>query len=116
MSSLPRPRLGEVWSVTSGPVRGHERGRGRTGLVISNDLFNRTSHTLCILVPLTRTDRGIPSHLPLHPPEGGLRAVSFLLCERAKSLSVTRLHRRLGMVDQSTMECVQAMVGRFIDR
>ncbi len=116
MVSLPRPRVGEVWSVTLDPVRGHEQGGVRPALVISNDLFNRTPHSFCILVPLTRTDRGIPSHLPLHPPEGGLRAVSFLLCEQAKSLSVHRLHRRLGVVDQSTVERAQAMVGMFIDR
>ncbi|MEJ7762366.1 MAG: type II toxin-antitoxin system PemK/MazF family toxin [Thermomicrobiales bacterium] len=116
MNSLPRPRLGEVWSVTFDPVRGHEQGGVRPGLVISNDLFNRTPHTMCILVPLTRTNRDIPSHLPLHPPEGGLRAVSFMLCEQAKSLSVTRLHRRLGAVDRATVERVQAMVGLFIDR
>ncbi|MGH2559876.1 MAG: type II toxin-antitoxin system PemK/MazF family toxin [Thermomicrobiales bacterium] len=113
---LPRPRLGEVWSVTFDPVRGHEQGGVRPGLVISNDRFNRTPHTFCILVPLTRTDRGIPSHIPVHPPEGGVRDVSFVLCEQAKSLSVSRLHRRLGTVDPSTAERVQAMVGLFIDR
>ena len=116
MNPLPRPLLGEVWSVTFDPVRGHEQGGVRPGLIISNDLFNRTPHTFCILVPLSRTNRGIPSHVPVHPPEGGLRDVSFVLCEQVKSLSVSRLHRRLGMVDQSTVERVQIMVGMFIDR
>lgn len=116
MRSLPRPRLGEVWSVTFDPVRGDEQGGMRPGLVISNDRFNRTPHTFCILVPLTRTDRGIPSHIPIQPPEGGLRDVSFVLCEQVKSLSVSRLHRRLGTVEQSTVERVQAMAGLFINR
>ena len=116
MSSLPRPRLGEVWSVTFDPVRGHEQAGVRPGLVISNDPFNRTPHTFCILAPLTRINRDIPSHIPVHPPEGGLRDVSFVLCEQVKSLSVSRLHRRLGTVEQSTVERVQAMVGAFIDR
>lgn len=116
MRSLPQPRLGEVWSVTFDPVRGHEQGGMRPGLVISNDRFNRTPHTLCILVPLTRTDRGLPSHISIHPPEGGVRDVSFALCEQVKSLSVGRLHRRLGTVERSTVERVQAVVGLFIDR
>ncbi len=116
MRSLPRPRLGEVWSVTFDPVRGHEQGGVRPGLVLSNDRFNRTPHTLCILVPLTKTDRGIPSHIPIHPSEGGLRDISFALCEQVKSLSVSRLHRRLGAVETATVEQVQAMVGLFIDR
>jgi mRNA interferase MazF len=105
-----------VWSVTFDPVRGHEQGGVRPGLIISNDLFNRTPHTFCILVPLTRTDRGIPSHLRILPPEGGLRYVSFALCEQVKSLSVSRLNRRLGAVDRVTVERVQAMVGLFVDR
>jgi mRNA interferase MazF len=105
-----------VWSVTFDPVRGHEQAGVRPGLVISNDPFNRTPHTFCILAPLTRTNRDIPSHIPVHPPEGGLQDISFVLCEQVKSLSVSRLHRRLGTVDQSTVERVQAMVGAFIDR
>lgn len=116
MRSLPRPRLGEVWSVLFDPARGHEQGGLRPGLVISNDPFNRTPHTFCILAPLTRTDRGIPSHVPIQPPEGGLRDLSFVLCEQVKSLSVSRLHRRLGSVDQATVERVQAIVGMFINR
>jgi len=105
-----------VWSVTFDPVRGHEQAGVRPGLVISNDPFNRTPHTFCILAPLTRTNRDIPSHIPVHPPEGGLQDISFVLCEQVKSLSASRLHRRLGTVDQSTVERVQAMVGAFIDR
>lgn len=115
MRSLPRPRLGEVWSATFDPVQGHEQGGVRPGLVISNDQFNRTPHTFCILVPLTRTDRGIPSHIPIHPPEGGMRELSFALCEQVKSLSVTRLHRRLGTVDPSTTDRVQAVIRKFIE-
>ena len=98
------------------PVRGHEQGGVRPAVVVSNDRFNRTPHTLCFLIPLTRTDRGVPAHLPIFPPKGGLRDTSFILCDQAKSLSVTRLLRRLGKVDQTTVERVQAMVGLFIDR
>ena len=116
MRSLPRPRLGEVWSVTFDLVQGHEQGGVRPGLIISNDRFNRTPHTFCILAPLTRTNRGIPSHVPIHPPEGGLRDLSFVLCEQVKSLSVSRLHRRLGTVNQSTVEQVQSIVRMFIDQ
>jgi len=85
-------------------------------LVISNNRFNQTPHTLCILVPLTRTNRGIPSHVAIYPPEGGLRDVSFALCEQVKSLSVSRLQRRLGTVNEATAERIQEMVGMFIDR
>ena len=116
MRSLPQPLLGDVWLATFDPVQGHEQGGTRPGLVISNNRINQTPHTLCILVPLTRTNRGIPSHVAIYPPEGGLRDTSFALCEQVKSLSVSRLQRRLGVVDQATVERIQEMVGMFIDR
>jgi len=115
MRSLPRPSLGEVWSVTFDPVLGHEQGGIRPGLVISNDQFNRMPHTFCILIPLTRTNRGLVSHIPINPPEGGLHHLSFALCDQVKSLSVSRLHRRLGRVDHATVERVQTIVKMFID-
>ena len=116
MSSLPQPRLGEVWRMTFDPVQGHEQGGIRPGLIISNNSFNRTPHTFCIVVPLTRTNRGIPSHVAVHPPEGGLRDVSFALCEQAKSLSTSRLIQRMGIVEPATVERVRTIVGMFIDR
>jgi mRNA interferase MazF len=105
-----------VWTATFDPARGHEQGGVRPGLVISNDEFNGMPHIFRILVPLTRTNRGMPSHIPIHTPDGGVRDVSYALCEQAKTLSVTHLYRRLGLVDRSTVERVQAMVGLFIDR
>jgi mRNA interferase MazF len=116
MRARPTLRLGEVWMVSFDPVQGHEQGGIRPGLVISNDSFNRTPHTLCIVVPLTRTNRGFPSHVAIYPHEGGLRDVSFALCEQARSLSVDRFRRRLGTVELATVKRVQAIVGMFIDR
>lgn len=116
MRPLPAPHLGHVWAVDFDPVRGHEQGGLRPALVISNDLYNTTPHTFCIVVPLTRTYRGIPSHLPIDPPAGGLTARSFLLCEQAKSISVTRLRRLMGTVDPGMVQRVQEMVARFTDR
>jgi mRNA interferase MazF len=98
------------------PVRGHEQGGFRPALVISNDAFNQTPHELCVVVPITRTERGARSHIMILPPEGGLTAPSFIMCEQERSLGTTRLRRRRGRVDQATLEQAQRMVGLFIDR
>lgn len=116
MRGLPESRLGQVWTVDFDPIHGHEQGGVRPALIISNDLFNSTPHTFCIVVPFTRTFRGIPSHVQVDPPAGGLTARSYLLCEQAKSISVTRLRRVMGRVDPDLARRVQEMVGRFIDR
>lgn len=116
MRTLPQPRLGQVWTVDFDPIRGHEQGGVRPALVISNDQFNTTPHTFCIVVPFTRTFRGIPSHIRVDPPVGGLTARSYLLCEQAKLISVTRVRRMMGSIDAALIDHVQEMVGRFIDR
>lgn len=116
MSQLSDPRHGEVWTVDLDPVRGHEQGGARPALVISNDTFNRLFMTLVIVVPFTRTDRGIPSQVRIVPPEGGLSAPSLLMCEQVRAVSIARFRRRLGRVDENTLSKVEQMVPRMIKR
>ncbi len=116
MRSLPEPHLGEVWSVVFDPITGHEQGGTRPALVLSNNVFNRTPHGLCIVVPITRTNKGVPSHVAIRPPEGGTTALSFIMCEQEKSVSLSRFRRLKGTVDESTLQRVQEIVGKFIDR
>lgn len=116
MASDPQPRIGEVWDVDFDPVMGHEQGGRRPALVISNDRFNRTGNGLCIAVPITRTNRGIRVQLPVEPPEGGLASPSVIMCDQARSMSITRLRKRRGVVKRATLEYVQQTVGWLIDR
>ncbi len=115
MRKPPEPTVGEVWDVAFDPVVGHEQGGFRPGLVISNDRFNRTPHGLCIVVPITGTDKGVRAHIAVSPPEGGLTKPSMIMCEQEKSLSVTRLRRRMGTVNADTLALVQATVALFVD-
>lgn len=116
MKPMPSPRPGEVWSVVFDPIKGHEQGGIRHALVLSNDVFNRTPHGLCIVVPITRTNKGVPSHVAVDPPEGGVTAQSFIMCEQEKSVRISRFRRLKGTVDEATLRRVQGIVGKFIDR
>ena len=73
-------------------------------LVVSVDLFNQGPAGLCIVLPITSRDRGIPSHVPLDPPEGGLKVRSVLQCEAVRSVSSDRLVQRWGVVSPSRVE------------
>ena len=66
------PGRGEVWLTDLNPTRGHEQAGRRPVLVVSDDLFNRGPAGLVIVLPMTSTLRGVPSHVPIDPPEGGL--------------------------------------------
>ncbi len=101
------PRRGEIWLVDLDPTRGHEQAGKRPVLVISEDLFNQGPADLVIVLPLTSTDRGIPTHIPIKPPEGGLRTLSVVLCDAVRSIAKARLLRRWGSVSASTLASVE---------
>lgn len=97
---------GEVWLVDLEPVRGHEQGRKRPALVLSADAYNRGAATLVVVAPMTKTDRGVPLHVRVDPPEGGLTDTSFVMCDAVRSVSKERLIRRWGDVEARTLSLV----------
>jgi mRNA interferase MazF len=101
------PARGEVWLADLNPTRGHEQASRRPVLVVSEDLFNRGPAGLVIVVPMTSTVRDVPSHVPVSPPEGGVRNRTAILCEAVRSMSVERLVVRWGAVDRPTMAAVE---------
>ena len=58
---------------------------------------------MVVAIPLTRTERKVRWHAAVQPPEGGLAAVSYIMCEDVRSLSKSRLVRYRGRVSRGTM-------------
>jgi mRNA interferase MazF len=107
IASAPEPVRGEIWYARLDPVVGHEQGGERPCLVISDDRFNHSRAHLVIVLPITRTQRGIASHVRVDPPEGGLKAVSFIKCEDVRSISKHPLQSRWCRVSAQTMDTVE---------
>jgi mRNA interferase MazF len=97
------PVRGEVWSMDLNPVRGHEQAGRRPVLVVSDDRLNRSRAGLVFVVPLTTRERGLPFHVPIRPPEGGLRDASYIMGEHMRSASKDRLVERWGAADGRTL-------------
>ena len=89
------------------PTRGHEQSGRRPGLVVSVDLFNHGPADLVVLVPITSKAKGIPFHVEVNPPEGGLKQKSFIKCEDVRSVSRQRLTRKIGAVSRQTLDAVE---------
>ena len=103
-----QPSRGEIWLADLNPIRGHEQAGKRPVVVISTDLFNHGPSGLVFVLPLTRTNRGIPFHIPIEPPEGGLRETSFILCDALRSISKERLGgRSFGKLSRETISEVE---------
>ena len=101
------PSRGEIWLVDLDPTRGHEQAGKRPGLVVSVDLFNHGPAGLVVLLPLTTRAKGIPFHVEVNPPEGGLKGKSFIKCEDVRSVAKERLSQQLGSVSQATLAAVE---------
>ena len=104
---MASPARGEVWYVDLNPVRGHEQAGRRPALVISVDRFNLGPAGLAVVLPVTSREKGIPFHVEMIPPEGGLREHSYVKCEDVRSVATERLCGRLGAVSPQTMAAVE---------
>jgi len=113
------PARGEVWLADPARgVAGHEQTGRRPVLVGSADAFNRgvpTPWALVVVVPLTTRDRGIALHVPVQPPEGGLRQPSVLLPEQLYAADQRRLVERWGRVSEQTLRQVEDRLRVVLD-
>jgi mRNA interferase MazF len=94
------PRRGEIWLLDFGDPVGREQSGRRPAVVVSSDLLNHSRAGVVIVVPITTTYRGLPSHIEIDRDGSGLDDVSYAKCEDVKSVSEQRLIARLGAVDE----------------
>jgi mRNA interferase MazF len=84
-------------------------------LIISSDFFNKGPAQMVVVLPVTTVSRVLRWRVPIKPPEGGLRAKSFIICESVRSLSKLRLSRKFGSVSSGTMAEVEDRVRILLD-
>ncbi len=93
MSLREAPRQGDVIVLDFDTQSGHEQKGRRPALVVSNETFARATG-LALVCPITRTDRGVPFHVPF--PEQALVA-GFAMVEQLKSVDFrSRRWKRIG--------------------
>src|SRR5436190_16630777 len=90
------PKRGEFWLLDLNPIKGHEQGERRPCLIVSANGLNDSPLELVIVVPLTKTDRGFPSHIKITPNQSGLNFDSFAMCERIRTVSTDRFEKSIG--------------------
>ena len=104
---MAEPSRGEIWLVDLNPACGHEQAGRRPALVVSIDDFNHGPAGLVIIIPITTKDKGIPLHVGVFPPEGGLNEQSFIKCEDVRSVAKERLVKCIGRVEEGTLAEVE---------
>src|SRR5215470_2125522 len=109
------PLRAEVWSADLDPTRGREQAGKRPVLVVSTDGFNHSPADLAVILPITSKGKGIPWHVPVRPPEGGLSKTSFIMCEAIRCVARERLTRRLGEITGQTLTEVEKRLRMLLE-
>ncbi|MGZ5192007.1 MAG: type II toxin-antitoxin system PemK/MazF family toxin [Flavisolibacter sp.] len=101
------PRRGEIWQVSLEPVLGHEIGKTRPALLISNDKNNEYSSTVT-LIPITSSIGKIyPFEVFLSMTESGLPLDSKLKCSQIRTVDKLRLFKVVGLVSDEILKKVE---------
>lgn len=106
----PEPSRRDIWFANLDPTVGHEQAGTRPVLVVSTNTFNHGPADLVIAVSLTTRARRVHSWVQIDPPEGGLKATSYAMCETVRSISKERLITRWGAVSDETMDQVEDLL------
>lgn len=105
----PSPRRGEVYLVRLNPQEGSEQAGTRPAVVVSRDAINLHSPVIvvCPLTDAARVPQLYPSDVRVRAPEGGLRKDSVVLTGQVRAIATSRLLRRLGELQPSTLKQVE---------
>lgn len=105
------PKQGDILTISFDPQSGHEQKGRRPALVVSKDLFNRSTG-LAIVCPLTNTERGFPFHVPV-PQDSNL--TGFIMVEQVKSIDFrTRQAKRIDRVSDELLANVLSILDACI--
>ena len=96
------------------PTLGHEQSGIRPVLVISNDYLNRSKADLCIILPITSKIKGINTHIPITPPDGGLSKNSVIICEAIRCIAKERFINKLGSISENTIKTVENILSLLL--
>ncbi len=96
-------RRGDVVWADLEPAKGHEQRGHRPVLVVSDDVFNRRSGTVIAMAITSRPQKaGYPLTLKLSGKR--LPAEAWVKTSQVRTLSTTKLGRRLGRVEDAELE------------
>lgn len=109
MAGLTSPRRGEVYLVNFDPTVGSEIRKTRPALIIQNDIANEHSPITIVAAVTSRFDDKLyPTEVLIKAGRAGMTQDSVVLLNQVRSIDRARLIKRLGIVDEKTLERVNS--------
>lgn len=104
---------GTVALIDFSSTVGREQSGLRPAVVISSADFSKVIDRLVIVVPCTRVDRGWRNHIQLSG-QTGLTSPTFAMTEQPRTVSVERVIRVTGRIDQPSMNAITRWVHTWV--
>ena len=104
-------RRGDLFWINLDLTRGSEQAGRRPVLVIQNDIGNQVAPTT-IIAPLTTKSfsKEYPTNVPLPKGTAGLKSDSTVLLSQIRTVDKSRLLKKIGGLDETTMNKVDRAV------
>ncbi|MDR0905994.1 MAG: type II toxin-antitoxin system PemK/MazF family toxin [Oscillospiraceae bacterium] len=105
-------KQGDIIKVSFDPKIGHEQAGYRPACIISNDFaIGKTS--VVLVCPITNTDNGFPTHIPL---DARTETTGFVLCEHVRAIDLSnRSHRFVERLPEDILQRVVDVVSSLIE-
>ncbi len=108
---MPDLEPGTVCWAWLDPAVGREQAGRRPVVVVSSAGHLASVDTLAIVVPVSRTDRGWPNHVPL---TGAALPSGVVMTEQPRTISRSRLDGVLGRVDDACLSSIRTWLADWL--
>ena len=108
---MVNPNHGEIWLANLNPQKGSEPGKIRPVVILQTNDLNSV-HPSTIVCPITSNVIAESDLLRVHliPGDSGLEVASDVLIDQIRAIDRTRLLRKLGLIDDETLERIKVNI------
>lgn len=99
-------KRGDIFYADFGKTKGSEQSGIRPVLVVQNDIGNKYSPTVIVVVITTKKKNSLPTHISINKNECrecNLAKDSIILVEQVRTLDKSRLLEKVGRLDDNFM-------------
>ena len=104
------PKRGEIWEVSLKPVAGHEIGKTRPALIISNDKNNEYSSTVTLIPITAAVEKIYPFEVFISGEDSGLPLDSKIKCNQIRTVDKLRLLELAGEISAEIIKKVEEAI------
>lgn len=97
-------KVGDIIKVDMSPAKGHEQQGYRPAIVVSEENVHKETDLIWAL-PITNTDKGYPTHVPVNGRTKNNRTTGYILCEKIKAIDPSARAARL--TDEADPELIE---------